>query len=203
MEQVKLFLKIRRKIGQKMYCMGCEENLLLRHFFPEDIDSNMSLDELVHKYCIAPGCTRRCRFCAAGCPGDAHVAAKLIEDKGCKRCSKIFRREEVYLTGPTQEQIICKGCAPEITRLTCDICGIEKLATDFRHEDRGPTKQRFLRRCYACFVCIVCGALHSEKEGFARGQQYCKGCEEHKCDVATRHLLGFQGTSNNLDNTRR
>ena len=173
--------------------MGCEENLLLRHFFPEDIDSNMSLDELVHKYCIAPGCTRRCRFCATGCPGDAHDAAKLIEDKGCRRCLKIFCLNEVHLTGPTQEQIICKGCAPDITRLLCDICGIEKLATDFCHEERGAKRhQKSLRRCYACFVCIVCGVVHSDKEGFARGLQHCKTCEMHKCDVATRNLLKFK-----------
>ena len=130
--------------------------------------------------------THRCLVCTTGYPGDAHVTAKLIE------CSKVFCLERVHLTSLTQKQIISKGCAQGIIRLMCEIYGIEKLATDFRHKDRSAKLSQTCRRCYAFSVCIVFGMLHSGWESFVRKLQYYKGCAEHNCNVTARYLLGFR-----------
>ena len=90
----------RKLFGLQMQCLHCGEEWPCDKFFPEGTaDGSTSLDALVYKFCIEPGCTRRCRYCAAGRTGDAHNARRLVEDKGCELCFKFFSSNEVHFTG--------------------------------------------------------------------------------------------------------
>ena len=180
---MKLRAKQRKLFGLQMLCLFCGEEWPCDKFFPEGTtDGSTSLDALVYKFCIEPGCTRRCRYCAAGRTGDAHDARRLVEDKGCELCFKFFSSNEVHFTGEHEKNIICHGCAPELTQLACHICGKkDKFAVDFPVAERAFVDG--LRRCYDCFTCIVCNIRHNGKTPFSSGKQYCVNCKSFTCHV--------------------
>ena len=61
-----------------------------------------------------------------------------------------------------------------------------------------------LRRCHACFTCIVCGTRHSSKEGFAQAARHCRKCkQEVECDVCGEQQKWTCFPQAQLDNKMR